>query len=302
MDNLNEKITNQNDKSTLQQEKTSRPLGSIAWILAGALVALAVANGFLFFRISDMEAQVAQGRTHQAAQMEQIQSQNERLIADLRQTLDGVNQEVADTRVKAAFDVTRAKSSAQKHAEKLMNQLADQQRQQQAAVAEEIGAVKQAAEVSHAKVAEVATDVGTVRQEVAQTRSTVDSTIAELRSVRGDLGVQSGLIATNAQELTALKQTGERNYFEFNMAKAGGAQKIGGVTMRLKKADVKRNKYNLELVADDKRVEKKDKTINEPVQFYVAGSRQPLEIVVNEVRKDRIIGYLATPKTMQARR
>ena len=130
----------------------------------------------------------------------------------------------------------------------------------------------------------------------------MDATIAELRTVRGDLGVQSGLIATNARELSALKQMGERNYYEFNIAKSGGAQKIGVVTMSLKKADTKRNKYNLELVADDKKVEKKDKTINEPVQFYVAGARQPLEIVVNEVHKDRIAGYLATPKVIQARR
>lgn len=65
--------------------------------------------------------------------------------------------------------------------------------------------------------------------------------------------------------------------------------------------DLKKNKYTLELVADDKRVEKKDKNVNEPVQFYVAKARQPYELVVNEVKKDQIVGYLATPKVQQSR-
>jgi hypothetical protein len=78
--------------------------------------------------------------------------------------------------------------------------------------------------------------------------------------------------------------------------------KVGNVMMQLKKADTRRNKFNLQLVADDKRVEKKDKTINEPVQFYVSGARQPYELVVNEVTKDKIVCYLAVPKVMTARR
>jgi hypothetical protein len=114
--------------------------------------------------------------------------------------------------------------------------------------------------------------------------------------------VQSGLIATNARELQALRDLGERNYHEFAITKKMGRVKVGNVAMQLKKADTKRNKFNLELVADDKRVEKKDKTINEPVQFYMSGSRQPWELVVNEVTKDKIVGYLATPKVMQASR
>ncbi|HOK48214.1 MAG TPA: hypothetical protein PLK67_19870, partial [Bryobacteraceae bacterium] len=83
--------------------------------------------------------------------------------------------------------------------------------------------------------------------------------------------------------------------------KAKKPQKIGDVAIQLKKTDVKRNRYTVELIADDKKVEKKDKNINEPVQFYVAKARQPYELVVNEVRKDQIIGYLATPKVQNTR-
>ncbi len=140
-----------------------------------------------------------------------------------------------------------------------------------------------------------------VKSEVAANKSELEKTIAELKRTNGDLGVQSGLIATNGKELAALKALGDRNYFEFNLTKTKEPRKVGDITMLLKKTDPKKNKYTIELVADDKRVEKKDKNLNEPVQFYVAKARQPYEIVVNEVKKDQIIGYLTTPKVQASR-
>jgi hypothetical protein len=119
--------------------------------------------------------------------------------------------------------------------------------------------------------------------------------------VRGDLGVQSGLIATNARELAALRALGESNYYEFRITKSKAFQKVGNVQLLLAKADVKKNKYTVQLIADDKKVEKKDKNTNEPVQFYLAGARQPAELVVNEIAKDQISGYLALLKTLQSR-
>ncbi len=122
-----------------------------------------------------------------------------------------------------------------------------------------------------------------------------------MKRVKGDLGEQSGLIATNGKELNALKALGERNYFEFRLAKQKNAQKVGDVAILLKRVDQKKNKFTIELTADDKKVEKKDKSINEPLQFYTSKARQPYEIVVNEVGKDLIVGYLATPKVQNAR-
>ncbi len=93
-----------------------------------------------------------------------------------------------------------------------------------------------------------------------------------------------------------LKALGERNYFDINLGKTKQPQRIGDILVQLKKADVKKNRYTVDIVADDKKVEKKEKGVNEPVQFYTAKARQPYEIVINEVRKDQIIGYLTTPK------
>jgi hypothetical protein len=115
------------------------------------------------------------------------------------------------------------------------------------------------------------------------------------------MGTMSGLIATNSKQIQMLRDLGDRNIFEFAINKSGGMQKVGDIQVLLRKADPKHNRYSLEVMADDKRVEKKDRTVNEPVQFYTANARQPYELVVNQVQKDKIVGYLATPKVIVSR-
>jgi hypothetical protein len=118
----------------------------------------------------------------------------------------------------------------------------------------------------------------------------------------GDMGVMSGLIATNAKELQYLKDHGDRHIHEFTLTRKQKAQHpVRDVALVLKKADAKRSRFTLEVNADDRVIEKKDRTANEPVQFYVSRSRQPYEIVVNKVEKDSVSGYLAVPKLLIAR-
>jgi hypothetical protein len=110
--------------------------------------------------------------------------------------------------------------------------------------------------------------------------------------------VMSGLIARNHDDLEELKRKGDRNYYEFTIQKAKNAQRVGPVQIALNKTDQKKSKYTMTVLADDKSVEKKDRTAGEPVQFYVKGSARqaPYEIVVFDVGKNQITGYLSTPK------
>jgi hypothetical protein len=117
------------------------------------------------------------------------------------------------------------------------------------------------------------------------------------------MGVMSGLIATNGRELQALRELGERDYYEFTLTKTNIPQKVGDIQVMVKKTDPKKNRFTLEILVEDKKVEKKDRNLNEPVQFYVASkARQPYELVVNEIRKSQVVGYLAVPKLKAARR
>src|SRR5207248_6780783 len=194
-----------------------------------------------------------------------------------------------------------AKNEAEGHADKIAKELEAAQQRQAQQVESQFSEVKQANSTANAKIENVNGEVTNVKSQVASTKSELDKTISNLNKVTGDLGVQSGYIATNGKELAALKRLGERNYFEFKLAKAKEPQRVGDITLKLKSADPKRNKYTLEVFADDKKTEKKDKNVNEPVQFYVSKARQPYELVVNQVNKDLIVGYLATPKDQVAR-
>lgn len=276
------------------------------WVVAGVAVALAAGNVFLLSKTSTMEDDMDKLRSAIKGDLTTVQDRGAASERATRESIDALVAELRDTRAQAGKAAVSARVVAQKHAEKLVTTLEEKEKARQEELTAKLGEVQQSAEATTGKINEqltgVVTEVGTVRGAVEKTKSELDATIADLKSVRGDMGVQSGLIATNSRELAALRDLGERNYYEFDIAKAKGNTKIGNVVVALKKADLKRNRFTIELVADDRRVEKKDKTVNEPVQFYLSGGRQPYEIVVNQVHKDRIVGYLAAPKVTQARR
>jgi hypothetical protein len=142
-------------------------------------------------------------------------------------------------------------------------------------------------------------DVTKLGGDVQGVRTDLDDTKGKLERATGDMGVMSGLIARNHDDVEELKRKGDRNYYEFTLPKAKTPQRVGPVEMSLNKADQKRSKYTMTVLADDKSIEKKDKTAGEPVQFYVKGAARmsPYEIVVFDVGKNQITGYLSTPKS-----
>ncbi len=114
--------------------------------------------------------------------------------------------------------------------------------------------------------------------------------------MRGDMGVMSGLIATTRGDLEVLKHKGDRNYYEFTLLKGKHATPVSTVSLELKKTDAKRGKFTLNVIADDRTIEKKDRTANEPIQFYTGREHMLYEMVVWTVDKKKVTGYLSTPK------
>jgi chromosome segregation ATPase len=142
-------------------------------------------------------------------------------------------------------------------------------------------------------------DVSKLNGDVSGVKNDLDETKSKLDRATGDMGVMSGLIARNHDDLDELKRKGDRNYYEFTLQKSKTPQHVGPVQMSVNKTDAKKSKYTMTVLADDKSIEKKDKTAGEPVQFYVKGTARyaPYEIVVFEVGKNQITGYLSTPKS-----
>ncbi|MGH9498373.1 MAG: hypothetical protein ACRD3L_04465 [Terriglobales bacterium] len=157
---------------------------------------------------------------------------------------------------------------------------------------------KQASRISQVSgdVSNVRTDVGGVKTDVASTKTELAATIAKLQSTIGDLGVQSGLIANTRSDLEVLKHKGDRNYYEFTLVKGASPQPVSTISLQLKKTDPKKGKFTINVSADDRTIEKKDRNVSEPIQFYTGRDHMLYELVVWSVSKKQATGYLSTPK------
>ena len=169
----------------------------------------------------------------------------------------------------------------QKAGEAKLSAAQTQQGQQIAAVSGEVTGVK--------------TEVGAAKTDIAKTQTELQATNQKLKRTIGDLGVQSGLIAHTSSELDVLKHRGDRNYFDFTLRK-GAKTPISTVSFELKKVDAKKSRFTLNVLADDKTIEKKDRTVGEPLQFYTGRDHLLYEVVVFSADKNSITGYLSTPK------
>jgi hypothetical protein len=265
----------------------NEPASVPRWVTLLFVVAFALTGYLLYANYSDRQASkqtidAADKKTMALAA--EVDKANSR-IADLKGQLDVTSQKLGLTQ----DELARARSLAQ-NIRKEQTQ-SDQQLRQQ------IGAVQSD---TNTKFGEVATEISGTKSDVASTKADLDATKAKLQSTVGDLGVQSGLIARNHEEVQELRRLGERDIFEFTLKKSNAPQRVGPIQASLRKVDTKKYKFTLNVVADDKSIEKKDKTVGEPVQFYVRGARAPYEIVVFEVGKDSVKGYLSAPKSGSA--
>ena len=283
--------------------------GLMTALVAGAIIALLAAVIYLFVQIDHLQTDLAKVQDKMMTAMSnekdaaaERQSSQQKRIEALKEDLDATRSQNA---AQAKNLSAQAQKEATAHADALARQLADEEAKMKAQVAAQqtqIGDVQQAATAANAKIADVSTDVGGVKTHLSATDAELQKTISDLKSARGDLGVQSGLIATNANELAALRLKGERNYTDIKLTKKDKAKRFADITLTLKAVDPKRNKFTLDVMADDKLTEKKDKSLNEPVQFYTAkGGHTPYELVINQVGKDQIVGYLSTPKDASSR-
>ncbi len=233
------------------------------------------------------------------------------LIVEARQRVDRLEQRAtaaeaaqSDLEKRLAGTATKLSSDLKANSTALTSQLGSKisaraaalEKEQQASEARLSESQKAGLSAVSGEVAGVKTDVGGVKSDVATTRADLEATRRKLETAIGDLGVQSGLIAHTRDDLEVLKHKGDRNYYEFSLSKAKKPSPVGTVSLQLTKVDQKRGKYTLNVMADDRTIEKKDRNVNEPVQFYSGRDRQLFELVVFTVAKDKVTGYLSTPK------
>ncbi len=271
----------------MSDELENAPRSFSGAFLAAVAIALIGAVGGLIWTYT-LSGRLA----HQESELAETTQQIKGLAADLRET--NARLTVANEELSKSLGLTQKQLDARAQ-QIIQQQQAESKRLESAQrqTAQQVNAVS--SEVSNVK-----TDVGGVKTDVAKTQTDVASALNQLQSMKGDMGQQSGLIARNAQELELLKHRGDRNYYEFTLDR-NRRKPVGTVSLELKKADVKHNRFTLDVYADDKRYEKKDRNVNEPLQFYSGKQPGLFEIVVNSINsKNQVSGYLSTPKNAPA--
>jgi len=260
----------------------STPAYSGALLAAIAIAVLAAIGGLIWtYTLSGRLA-------HQESALSEANQQNAKLGAELRET--NARLRVATDELGRSVGLTQ-KQMDQRAQQIIARQVADSKRLEaaQKQTAQQVTAVQ-------SDVSTVKTDVGGVKTDLGKTQSDLATAVGQLHSMKGDLDSHSSLIARNRDELEVLKHKGDRNYYEFTLAK-GQKKPVGTVSLQLKKADQKKSRFTLSVFADDKQYEKKDRNLNEPLQFYAGKDPALYEIVVNSVpSKNTISGYLSTPK------
>jgi DNA repair exonuclease SbcCD ATPase subunit len=266
-------------------------------LAAGAIVASLAANGFLLWQVRDLRTDTAKGREIMQNEIETLKENSTVMTATQRKHLDDLRDELDARSRQLNAAASQAKKEALSYADQQAQKLEAENRRTEENVNKvntDLSTVRQSADSANSKLADVGNDVTGVKTDLASTKTDLDKTKSDLKKVSGDLGITSGFVATNSSELAELKKRGERNIVEFHVNKTKDFQKVGDISVLLRNVDPKKNKFTLDVMADDKRTEKKDRNVNEPLQFYV--SKSLYELVVNSVGKNTISGYLSSPK------
>jgi len=256
-------------------------------LIFAVLAALAVGEFYMIHKTNSVRSALAAEQVQANTQLrsdfqEQLgrrltamQNANAQQMDDLKYELDAAAKRLGTTGgelKRARATVAQLQNEQHQQAAELEKQLASKADQQQ------LGALNQ--------------DVSAQRTDLDNTKKALDGVRSDLGMARSDLGT---LIARNHDEIAQLRRLGERDYFEFTAERKAPAH-VAGIGLTLTKTNVKRHRFNMLLMADDISVEKKDRTINEPIFFYVDGSKQPYELVVNQVTSNQVKGYVSAPK------
>jgi len=254
---------------------------------------ISVLFGVLFVALAAVGFYGYSTQSHLSQELAKAQDTNKQLA----QRLDQANTTLAD--LKGHMEVTEEKLGLTQSELAKAKSRAESIRKDQVASDQKLSTqLNQVQKESDQKIGVVATDLGGAKKDIEATRNDLEATKGKLDRAQGDMGVMSGLIARNHDDLEGLKLRGERNYYEFAVSRSKNAQRVGPIQIALNKVDPKKSKYTMTVFVDDKSIEKRDRTAGEPVQFYVKGSSRmsPYEIVVFDVGKSQITGYLSTPK------
>jgi len=279
------------EEDTSAPAAPAEPVGSasstntLMKVLIGVFAAYLLVSGYFLF---DMHSRLGKLEADQKESSEQAAIHNAAIMKRLGMTETTIEQaaHTLQSKIGETQRQVAAKTGALAKQQEASEQRLSVSEQKIGAVSGELGGVK--------------TDLTGAKTDIATTRSDLEATKGRLERAVGDLGVQSGLIARTRDDLEYLKHRGDRNIFEFTLKKGDKPKPVSTISLQLMKVDSKKSKFSMNVVADDRTIEKKDRNVNEPMQFYTGRDRSLYEVVVMSADKNSVSGYLSTPKNIPA--
>ena len=250
----------------------------VAMVLAAAYMA---GSGYLVF---EMSQRLNKAEDSQKTLLDSVELRNKALVDEMSAAEMNLRRSSNELQVrigKTQRDIAARSAALRKQVNETEAQL-HQSQQLLASMSSDLGGVK--------------SDLSGAKGDISATRTDLEATKKRLDSTIGDLGVQSGLVARTRDDLEILKHKGDRNYYEFTLAKSKAPTPVGTVSLQLKKVNARKGNFTMNVIADDHVIEKKDRNVAEPLQFYTGRDRMLYEVVVFTASKKSVSGYLSTPK------
>lgn len=278
--------------------------GTLLGVAGGVLILF----GIQFYSMHATRVSIESRMDEMQGKIQSLQADENARIAELTTNVNAANERIGATSQDIIQQTQKTATALKREQTKTVTDLHNQLQTQSQEHAKAVDSVR---EEAVAKIEEVKKDtntqLGAVNGDVKAVNGQVDVVKSDLAATRGDLAanrkdlndVRDSLgrqIAHNEDELSILKRRGERNYYEFDIAKSNQMQRVGDIQLQLTRADAKAQRYDVSLLVSDAKLAKKGQIINEPVPLLVGQSHVRYELVVNSVGKDRIRGYVSAPK------
>ena len=271
------------EPSSHEFEAVSSAIRTVNMKLIGTALALAYVCGSGFYAYH-LGARLEKAEDSQKTVLESVEMRNKAMVDQLEtteSTLKRSTQALQFRIGKTQRQIAARSDALRKQVNETEKQL-QQSQQLLASMSNDLGGVK--------------TDLSGAKNDISATRGDLEATKKRLDSTIGDLGMQSGLIAHTRDDLELLKHKGDRNYYEFTLAKSKRPTPVGTISLQLKKVNARKGNFTMDVIADDHIIEKRDRNVAEPLQFYTGRDRMLYEVVVFTANKKSVTGYLATPK------
>jgi len=282
-------------------EPSESPKGSKgkAIFLGIVIAALGAGNVYLISRVNSLQFETASLQSSLQEQIGGVQETSSLYAGQARRELETLRQQIEQARQEAAG---RAQREARRHAGLVAQNFTQQQQRQQEELMGGIHDARSVADEANSEVKVVRNDLLSMKAEVEDTNAHLYETASLLDQTTDDLGEISGQVTDNRSEIASLRRMTERDRVRFQLTKSKEMQRVADVQLRLRDSDAKRNRFTIEILADDKKFVKKDRQVSEPVVFYMGETAQPYELVITKIEKDVVSGYLARPKVQMASR